>query len=407
MANQLRKLYMALKSDTWRKANPFSSDIKLVQDLLFDPFATDAQRKEQLDHWLQGVGNQPCLFGRIAAANDRIHYCILLEEDFLTRSDKEIAKKIEESLLDWKRRSVRPKPNLSTPAFGFVLIAASSKLASAAPDEHLYAFSTKLLKLWGAAKTHEKVSGDMNWETLYLQNPDTKEYYRFTFSVDFFSAQGDKRWWHDHRSPGGLMYTANSVGHMKRYREWYEGRKSQEDWVLEVAMLTIANSADPGYGKATWLRGLDAGKPAVEELACPFSNPAKIKKQLVDKDWTKYGGWIHTDQAIRPYFFHPEADASKDIKSKVYLEDFTYLYDKNLQDNQRFVQGEKVSQEEIEEKIGTINTWQYLHETPQTILKFGGATKAEKAKHRKRIGALLKKGRKWRLSKKERAKISL
>ena len=404
MANELHDLYKALKPDEWRKTNAFSGDIKLVQDLFFDPFATDGERKEQLAHWLQGVGNQPCLFGRIAAANDWIHYCILTGDDFIEKSDEEIAQEIEKSLIAWKRRSVRPTANFSTPAFGFVLIAVSQALAAAAPDEHLLAFSTKLLELWGAAKTHEKPSGDMNWETLYLQNPDTKDYYRFTFSVDFFCAQGDKRWWHDHRSPGGLMFTANSVGHMKRYREWYEKKKDQSDWMLEVAMLTIANSAKTDYGKATWLRGLDGGKPIESGVACPFSNPAQIKKPLVDKDWSKYAGWLHTDHAIRrEEFFNSAPAPSPEIGSRVYMEDFTYLYDPKLQDNLRFVQGEKVSEEEIAEKIGTVDTWRELYQTPRRIIKFG----PPKAEDEKRIKALLEEGRKWRLSKEELAELSL
>jgi len=85
------------------------------------------------------------------------------------------------------------------------------------------------------------------------------------------------------------------------------------------------------------------------------------------------------------------------------MEDFTYLYDPKLQDNLRFVQGEKVSEEEIAEKIGTVDTWRELYQTPRRIIKFG----PPKAEDEKRIKALLEEGRKWRLSKEELAELSL
>lgn len=51
---------------------------------------------------------------------------------------------------------------------------------------------------------------------LYLKNPQTKAYHGFRFNLDFFAAAGDGTWWHDHRFPGGVAFTANATGHMKR-----------------------------------------------------------------------------------------------------------------------------------------------------------------------------------------------
>jgi len=119
-------------------------------------------------------------------------------------------------------------------------------------------FSQELLSLWGCRSTIEP-QGQVHWEELFLENPNTGTYVRFEFSVDFFAAAGDGRWWHDHRIPGGVAFTANSVGHMRRYREWYEGKPDQETWVLETAMGTIARTAKTEYGQATWLRPLAEG----------------------------------------------------------------------------------------------------------------------------------------------------
>jgi hypothetical protein len=395
MSYELRDLYNQLKVDAWRKTNPFSDDIKVVHDLLFDPFATEFQRVEQVSSWLQKF--QPCLFGRIAAARDWLHFCLLTDKELREKSDQDIARIIQRALLAWKRRSLQPSPGFSTPAFGFVLIAASQILAGAAPDEHLKAFADKLLQLWGSPKTVEKVSGEMHWETLYLKHPDKSEFVRFTFSVDFFSAQGDNRWWHDHRSPGGLMFTANSVGHMQKYREWYEGKKDQQDWVLQTAMLTIAGAAKTKYGTATWLRSLDKqGAPVVGGVACPFSKPNQLKPSLVGKDWTRYAGWLHTDHAIRPEFFHLDAAPLNEISTNEYLEDFMYLYDPKVQDYLRFVQGEPVAQQEVTEILGSVDDWKEVYRTPSNVLTF-----AIKPEDEKRIDALLQRGRKWRLSREE------
>ena len=351
----LKTLYQALKRDKWRKDHPFSSDIRTVNEVLFDTYAEVGQRKEIAVNWFQRY--QPCLFGRVAAAAGSLHACVLTETDFLTRSDRAIGDIIKRELLEWKRRSAKPMKQFSSPAHGFALIAASSRLANAAPDEHLYAFACKLRDVWGCQMTNE-ASGTIHWETLYLQNPQDRRYVQFTFSVDFFSAQGDGRWWHDHRCPGGILFTANSVGHMQKYREWYLKLKDQQDWVLQTAMLTIHEAAETPYGKATWLKDLGDGRcPVLEEIACPFSQPDAMKNVIADKDWTRYGGYLHTDHSIRPEFFHDNPEPIPDISDREYLQDFTYLYDTTARDHLRFVVGASISEEEVIKALGPISEW--------------------------------------------------
>ena len=134
---------------------------------------------------------------------------------FFTKSDQEIAKFIHGELTMWKRRSISPTEDFSTPAHGFVLLVASQRLAFAAPDANLMAFAEKVRELWGCVSSVADW-GTVYWETLYLQNPVDNRIVKFHFSVDFFGAQGDGRWWRDHRAPGGILFTANSVGHMMR-----------------------------------------------------------------------------------------------------------------------------------------------------------------------------------------------
>jgi hypothetical protein len=410
--NELLKLYRELRPDRWRRDHPFSEDISVTNGVLFDTYATPAQCEIQLLNWLQR--NQPCVFGRIAAVKGFLHFCIIRDADILTRTDQEIANLIKGSLREWKRRSLKPADEFSTAAHGFVLIVASQHVALAAPDKHLFTFSCKLRELWGCSSTNTDW-GIVHWETLYMQDPRSERYVKFTFSVDFFAARGDGRWWQDHRSPGGVLFTANSVGHMMRYREWYQDMKDQREWCLQSAMLTIEGAAETPYGKATWLKPLQKnGKPIVEDLACPFSSPERIKKELADKDWTRYAGYLHTDLSIRDeFFFHEDPEPKADTISKEYLQDFAYLYDVRQQDNLRFVEGVPVSKEEVEDAIGPVSTFTQIGRRPDAFRKSSPlafrdapdprlrSPDPEVRSHARQIQALLDEGRKWRLSKQE------
>jgi hypothetical protein len=403
-SHNLRTLYNALKSDPWRKkrGNGFSKDIALVNKILFHPYGSNSIRSNVVSKWLQKY--QPCLFGRIAAARGWLHYCVLTGEDFQQKSDQEIAHVIHRELLAWKRRSVRPTSGFSDPAHGFVLIATSDKLALAAPDEHLHEFATKLQGLWGCASTVE-ASGTLHWETLYLQDPRAKTYVQFSFSVDFFAAQGDRRWWHDHRVPGGLMFTANSVGHMRKYREWYQGMQEQSDWMLQTAMLTIDLAANTEFGKATWLKSLSPdGSPVLDHIKCPFQRPERVRKELEGKDWTRYGGYLHTDHSIRPEFFHEEAYPVPELTSAEYLQDFTYLYDNKALDHLRFIAGTPVAEESVVRALGPADAWGKIVRSPTLKLR---RTPAQIDERRKReLGKLILECKPWGLTKQEISNLS-
>jgi hypothetical protein len=396
----LRNLYNRLKPDEWRRKpeNSVSDDVALVNRILFDPFASESQCREALSRWMQR--HQPCLFGRIAAARNWIHYCLLNDRDFREKDDEEISAKIRTELVAWKRRSIRPTADFATPAHGFLLAASSERLTMAAPDEHLLEFAEKLQELWGCSATRES-SGTVHWETLYLENPANGSLIRFTFGVDFFGTQGDRRWWHDHRVPGGLAFTANSVGHMKKYRQWYQGMKEQDDWVLQTAMLTISLAADTSYGKATWLKPLGKdGRPLIRDLKCPFSDLHNLKPELQGKDWTRYGGFLHTDHSIRPEFFHDNAEPLPDLTQVEYLQDFTYLYDQSARDYLRFVEGVRVSEQEVTEVIGTPDSWQTIA-GPSRKTRAPEVQTEEARRHQRDLKELLLRCTDWNLSRSE------
>jgi hypothetical protein len=187
--------------------------------------------------------------------------------------------------------------------------------------------------------------------------------------VDFFACAGDRRWWHDHRFPGGIAFTANSTGHMMRFREWYQGKDQNEAWGLTQAMLTIQNAAPTHttestvaqeQGRVTWLRSLDATrKPLVNDIACPLS---RVLPTLEGKDWTRYEGVLHTDHAVREEFF-----VDREIPpttTKPYLMDFTYLYNHGQPDFEEFSGGKRFSDADVYAEIGHPRDWTHRASMP-------------------------------------------
>ena len=245
-----------------------------------------------------------------------------------------------------------------------MLVVASPRVAFAAPDRHLRAFSDRILELagWGPSIRGVRQANPVTSDFLYLRNPNNDAFYGYQFNLDYFACAGDGRWWHDHRFPGGIAFTANSTGHMIAFREWYQQQMGGCEWALKQAMLTIqnaaptreANSAEPPkQGRATWLRSLGADEKAlVADVACPLS---RVPTSLEGKDWTRYEGVLHTDHAVREEFFLDRDVAP--MASKPYLMDFTYLYDERQDDFREFTGGKPVPVEEVYAEIGRPEDW--------------------------------------------------
>lgn len=197
----------------------------------------------------------------------------------------------------------------------------------------------------------DEAGNDRAFETLYLRNPNDQSYHRFTFTVDFFASAGEGRWWTDHRIPGGLAFTANSLGHMVKTREWFENKDQQEAWALTVAMRTIDAAQETPFGKATWLIDLDNGR-SLKGLACPF----KDTEDHVSKDWTAYEGLLHTDHSIRREFFAGEAEEPP-LEGRPWLMDFTYIYDPSQADYKLFMGEDVVPEEVVYGEIGPPSEW--------------------------------------------------
>jgi hypothetical protein len=353
------ELFSRLSGDAWRIDHPFSNDILQANALLHNTAATEEEMGECLELWCQHL--QPCQFGKAAANQGRIHFCFLREEAVSGWSDEEIAEWVGEEKRLWKQRAAF---DFQRAAHSFVIVISSPRVALAAPDQHLRAFSARILELagWGPNRRGVRRRNTITSDYLYLRNPADGCFYGFQFNADFFACAGDNRWWHDHRFPGGVAFTANSTGHMMRFREWYEGKDHAESWALTQAMLTIRNAAPTqapelseaqNEGRVTWLLPLnESGTPMAGNVRCPL---AKVPTTLNGKDWTRYEGLLHTDHAVREEFFTDRNFAP--TRKKSYLMDFTYLYDQTQADFKEFSRGRLFTEAEVYSEIGRPEDW--------------------------------------------------
>jgi hypothetical protein len=365
-AESLHELHYRLREDKSRHDRPFSPDMVDFGALMHKPYAEDHEIEQSLRHWCKT--RQPCQFGSIAASQGQIYFCILRERD-LGDGDEAIAEKIAAAKRHWKQRAVTDRQN---PPHSFLLVFASPHVMLAAPDDNLRRFSNHLLALsgWEPQRRARRGANPISSDYLYLKNPTTDVYYGFQFNVDFFAAAGDGRWWHDHRFPGSIAFTANAVGHMKSFMDWYsEPGRDHGAWALTQAMMTIARShrtkpdKEDGRahvpegrseeGRATWLLNLSPeGRPIVGRLACPLKT---VPAQLKGKDWTKYEGLLHTDHTVREEFFDERGEPPTTLKP--HLMDFTYLYDKSQEEFINFTAGKPITEDEVFADIGSPEIW--------------------------------------------------
>jgi hypothetical protein len=331
----LADLYACLKPDPWREQFGFSADIAAAGESMLNA-TDDDQRSAALSRWLEKF--QPCLFGRVSAKKGLISYCFLTDED-LKSSDLAIQSKIQGARTLWTRLAYEGKRS------AFVLLALSRTVANALPDESLLAFAKHLASLY---LLKEVVQDEIYMDEIFLEMPGASRItWRWNVGVNYFAASGDGRWWQDHRIPGGLGFSANSVGHLIKSGQIAEKMTeleqllgvSEEELVatkvtslstaLEWAMRTIDNACETPSGKATELLPL-SGRIAPPELKCPVVLP----RFLQERNHCEYIGYYHTDITIPSEYFTDNVDRPADQPSRRL--DFTYLFNEAV-DNPDFL----------------------------------------------------------------------
>jgi len=338
MATTTSALFSRLKPDPWRKQTPFSEDIAAANAALFVEASPEASA-ELLNRWIQK--NQPCLFGKAGATLGLISYCILNESDILGPEDSLMAK-IQAARTAWTREAFYGRKS------AFVVSLISPTLATAIPDDTVREFARRICSLY--LETDIK-DNEVHLEDVFLEMPGQRQTtWKWRAGVNYFSSQGDGRWWRDHRIPGGMAFSVNSVGHMAKSgklaaamqqfikalgapeEEWEASKIDSLDKALVLAMRTIANAFPAISGKATELLPMPA---EISELPrCPVELP----KDLADKNYCEYKGHYHTDYTLPEEYFRP--DVLRPPETKTHRLDFTYIYHRTQDNPSFFAMGE-------------------------------------------------------------------
>lgn len=337
MSKAVAQLLEGLTEDPWRDRVGFSDSVNDANNRLFSPEISEAHSIEVVNEWLQH--HQPCLFGLIAARLGLISYCLLAEAD-LMESDQFISDKIQAARSQWTAKGFEGRKS------AFIVLAISSKVVNARPDRVMKELAQRLCSLY----LQQRIRTDK----IYLDNIFLEKQGRKTTAwiwptgVNYFCSQGDKRWWQDHRIPGGMAFSVNSVGHMVKSgimaksmselehllgapsEDWALSKVDSLEKALQLAMGTIARASNAVSGKATEL----LPKPHGGSMKCP----ARLPTGLTDKNCREYRGYYHTDFTLPSEYFLPDVKRPEGLK--VHTLDFTYLFDRRLDNPDFFLIGE-------------------------------------------------------------------
>lgn len=338
MTRRVAELIEQLEVDAWRESSGFSEEMAKAQEALWRSSASDADRCSALADWIGQY--QPCLFGRMAAKLRFLRFCVIPEATLL-ESDEAVRDQIQRARTEWTGDAYKGECS------GFVVLAVSERIARAKPSSTLLELACRLCSLY---LLDEIVPDKIFHDTIELEKPGPERVaWTWKAGVNYFSAQGDQRWWHDHRIPGGIAFSTNSVGHMvksgilataMREVDAALGVKTEE-WSLSkvdslhkahvLAMQTIGLAADTVSGKATQLLSSPIGTgPAATRIA-------GLPSVLQEKDTTKYIGYYHTDVTVPSEYFRPDVERPADLKPHVL--DFSYLFDDSVDNPDHITMG--------------------------------------------------------------------
>jgi hypothetical protein len=324
MSNRLARLLSGLEHDTWRSSAPFSPSISEANKEIFQAAANlDRGAIERiLSSWL--LKFQPCVFGRLASRRDLITFCIITEPD-IEKGDPHVKKLIQQARLEWRNEAFEGRKS------GFVIVVVSERMTNALPNSVVLDFASTLASFY----LEKEISPDHIYnDELLLEIPANKMVFQWLVGVNYFSAQGDGRWWQDHRIPGGMAFSMNSVGHMVKSSILLHHTKELElalgiegdsleplnldslPRALELAMRTILNASQTSSGKATFL---------VERAPGGRECPVKIADSLSKYDCIEYAGYYDTDVTLPSTYFQP--DIVRPAQQLQLTLDFSYLVD--------------------------------------------------------------------------------
>lgn len=321
MAQHIAEMILNLRYrgrvDPVRKSHPFSEDIESTHAILFNPRYSKRRKRAAYKRWLES--NQPCVFGRVAAKNQFVFVCLIEEDEILRmrQGDQDLRETIQDHRQVWKRHAL---DGLSS---SFLILLVLPSLVDKEPGPELKEICRRLLELYMEVEPIPDDTILPQREYLFLRRGP--RILKFSTLPNVFCAQADGRWWHDHRTPGGLMTTSNALGHFAYARQGLETLGDKEKLGhLENAMRTIGNAFPGPDGRkprglvhcpATWLVKMKEGEVSPLRETSPF--------RAYSSD--HYQGYFHTDHLIPSAFFRKERDP-KDLKTFDDLS-FRYIFD--------------------------------------------------------------------------------
>lgn len=377
MANTIADLLTRLQPDEWRHTKGFSQEIEAANQLLFDEDSSAKTLEKVINDWIQKY--QPCIFGKLAAARQWISYCILTEAD-LNQSDLSIREKIQSARSEWKSKGITGRQS------GFVILAISRQIANAVPDDTVKALAKRLSSLYLLEDIHENV---IYTDSIRFEAGEEKRTWEWRVGVNYFCAQGDGRWWQDHRIPGGMAFSMNSAGHMVKVANYqhllrqaatilndnssselnarlkalgietfgdlvsipeYDEATTKIDSLeqaLIFAMKTIGKASEAVSGRATNLL------PLPEDISHLPQCPVALPQDLADKNYCEYTGHYDTDYTLPSEYFR--ADVERPVDMVTHALDFTYLFDNNIDNPDSLTMGEgiRVREDAVSEEQDT------------------------------------------------------
>jgi len=367
MAEIIAQQLSQLEPDDWRRTVGFSPDIEAANQKLFAPDITEAASIEVLSKWLQVF--QPCLFGRIAAKHGAISYSILSEAD-LRQPDEVIKERIQTARLAWTREGFEGWKS------GFIILVVSPLIAYAQPSAAMRELASRLCYLY--LETEIKMD-HIHLDEIYLQKPGSRlTTWKWKTGVNYFCAQGDGRWWQDHRIPGGMAFSVNSVGHLVTSGMIANAMKELDaltgapdegypiskvdalEKALDLAMRTIGMASEAISGRATELLPLPSDRNDLPVTECPV----KLSKPVADKNHCEYRGWYHTDHTLPSEYFLPDVERPANLKG--HSLDFTYLFHRDINNPDFRLMGEG---QQIRDWTTSEHRAQTLHELNNLRLK--------------------------------------
>ena len=306
--------------DRFRTSHPFSEDVESTHAILFNSRYNKWKKMDAYRRWL--VSGQPCLFGKAAARTKSVFICLLEEHEILCmkNGDSDLKDTIQDHRQVWKRYA------LDEPFSSFLVLLVGKRLVGKEPGNQLKEISRRLLEIYMEV---ERVNDDTilpQREYVFArvaQKDADAKLLKFGTLPNVFCAQADRRWWHDHRTPGGIMITSNALGHFELFRNG-EGNIGEKEKLhgLDNAMRTITNA----YGNDRPKRGLPHC-PATRLVSLDEGEETPIRESsdLHKYSPSHYEGYFHTDHLIPSVFFTKERDP-KDLTLYDDLS-LSYIYD--------------------------------------------------------------------------------